>query len=65
MEKNICTWCGSEKIVTSVTRCKRGEMEEIGWLCKKCYDKIPDHEKVMEYMFGHEGFIDDEKTVWD
>lgn len=65
MPKEKCVWCGSEKVVTSVSEVTDHEIKDIGWICKKCYDKIPLEEKAKKYLFGHEGFIDEEKTVWD
>jgi len=58
-----CIWCGSKKIVTSITDCET--METLGWICKECYDKISLTEKMCRYMFGHEGWVDEHRTVWD
>ena len=41
-----CIWRGSPCIVTSVSEMRPGELKMLGWICKRCYDKIPELEKL-------------------
>ena len=59
-----CAWCGSNKIVTSFSSAQTGE--SLGWLCKQCYEKsLQEEPRYQKYLYGSEGFIDENTTVWD
>jgi predicted RNA-binding Zn-ribbon protein involved in translation (DUF1610 family) len=63
--RNRCVWCGSDEVVTSVSEFVDGELLDVGWICKECYDRIPVFDRARGYVFGYEGFIDEHTTVWD
>ncbi|MEM3793295.1 MAG: hypothetical protein QXS76_00150 [Candidatus Bathyarchaeia archaeon] len=58
-----CIKCGDRRVVSSISLSETGEL--LGWICKRCYDEIPLIEKATRYLFGSEGFVEEEKTVWD
>ena len=73
-----CCGCGSEKLVSSYCRLDfRTREEQNGWLCKPCLHRMRrewqreqneqgfELQKVVLVMFGHEGYLNDELTVWD
>lgn len=63
--ESVCFKCGSTRIVSSVTICDRVQNprhESSGWVCKQCHDNMLPLGKV---MFGGEGFLDDNLTVYD
>jgi len=73
-----CCGCGSEKLVSSYRRLdfRTGE-EQNGWVCKPCLHRMRQEwqreqieqgfewGKVMLVTFGHEGYLNDELTMWD
>ena len=58
---NVCFKCGSTRIVSSVTMC----LDFCGWVCKQCRDDMLSLAYEGKVMFGDEGFMDDNLTIYD
>ena len=66
--ESVCFKCGSTRIVSSVTICdpvQNPDLESSGWVCKQCYDDMFPLACKGNVMFGSEGFLDDNFTVYD
>jgi hypothetical protein len=68
-----CMKCGSERVVSSVCFSGwrdppprfLGDMPVTYWVCKPCYDTMLELAFKQEVMFGHEGFLDENLTIYD
>ena len=68
----VCFICASEKIVSSVH--DYGPLRRFGgifpgWVCRKCLREL-EREAIEAgaghlYVFGYEGFLEEDITVWD
>lgn len=65
---NLCSKCGSTRVVSSVTIDYPGQypgLDSSGWVCKQCYDGMLSRVYADNAMFGHEGFLSDNLTIYD
>jgi len=61
--ESLCFKCGSTRIVSSVTMGR--SLYISGWVCKQCHDDMLSLVMCGKVMCGHEGFLDDNLTVYD
>jgi hypothetical protein len=66
--ENLYFKCGSTRVVSSVTiydAVQNPRLDTSGWVCKQCRDDMfrLDHEDSV--LFGDEGLLDDNLTVYD
>lgn len=67
-----CMKCGSDRVVSSVSfnlpdppPNHLNGMPVTYWVCKPCYDTMLEQAFRQEVMFGHEGFLDENLTIYD
>jgi len=66
----LCEKCGSRRIVTSVHYLNKpdvinGRLVLAQYVCKPCYNDMLQLDPRHEVMFGHEGFLDENLTIYD
>ena len=65
---SVCLKCGSRRTVSSVTiwdPVQKRRYGEYGWVCKQCHDDMLPLQYEGKMMFGDEGLLNDNFTVYD
>jgi hypothetical protein len=65
---NLCFKCGSTRVVSSVTivdPVRNPGLDTTGWVCKQCRNNMLRIAHKSKVMFGNEGFLDDNLTLYD
>jgi hypothetical protein len=67
-----CMKCGSQRVVSSVSFNLPDPLPWLldgipvtYWVCKSCYDTMLEQAFRQEVMFGYEGFLDENLTIYD